>query len=132
MVGHGEAAGARAITSLGQFGPPAAEALVRALSSNRSEAVQLRLLCGLPALAQGLETPALCGLMTDLLIVRHCAVGPVRLAIGQLLADLRAVTEVRQGAVQGNQASAPAALGERGTRLHGGARQGRDEAKPTA
>jgi hypothetical protein len=105
---------------------------VRALSGSRSEAVQLRLLGGLAAIAQGLGTPDLCNLMTDLLIVRHRAAGPVRLAIGQLLADLRAVTEVRQGAAQGNQASAPAALGERGTRPHGEARQGRDEATPTA
>jgi hypothetical protein len=108
LVGGGGPAGVRAAASLGQFGPPAADALVRALSGSRSEAVQLRLLGGLAVLAQGLETPALCSLMTDLLIVRYRAAGPVRLAIGQLLADLRAVTEVRQGAAQGNQASSHA------------------------
>jgi hypothetical protein len=82
--------------------------------------------------AQSLGTPALCNLMTNLLIARQRAVGPVRLAIGQLLADLRAVSEVRWDAARGNQARTSAALGERGTRPHGGARQGRDEATPTA
>jgi hypothetical protein len=132
MVGHGEAAGGRAVASLRQFCPPATEALVRALSGSRSEAVQLRLLGGLAALAQGLGTPDLCNLMTDLLIVRHRAAGPVRLAVGQLLADLRAVTEVRQGAARGDQASAPALRTAPGPRPPEGTGAERDEATPTA
>jgi hypothetical protein len=130
LVGCGEAAGGRAAASLGQFGPPAADALVRALSGSRSEAVQLRLLGGLTALAQGLETPALCNLMTDLLIVRHRAAGPVRLATGQLLADLRAVTEVRWGTARGDQARAHALQTTPGPRPPEGAGAERDEASP--
>jgi hypothetical protein len=131
LVGGGGPAGVRATASLGQFGPPAAEALVRALSGSRSEAVQLRLLGGLAALTQGLETPALCGLMTDLLIVRHRAAGPVRLAIGQLLADLRAVTEVRWGAARGDQARTHALQTAPGPRPPKGIGAERDRAPPS-
>ena len=69
--------------------------------------------------------------MTDLLIVRHRAAGPVRLAIGQLLADLRAVTEVRQGAAQGNQASSHALQTAPDPRPPERARAERDKAPPT-
>jgi hypothetical protein len=76
-------------------------------------------------------TPALCDLMTDLLIVRHRAVGPVRLAIGQLLADLRAVSEVRWGAAQGDQARADALRTAPGPRPPKGTGAERDRAPPS-
>ena len=69
--------------------------------------------------------------MTDLLIVRHRAAGPVRLATGQLLADLRAVTEVRWGTARGDQARADARLTAPGPRPPERARAERDKAPPT-
>jgi hypothetical protein len=80
---------------------------------------------------QSLGTPARGDLIPDLLIVRHRAAGPGRLAIGQLLADLRAVSAVRWGEPPGGTKAVPLALQTApGPRPPEGAPAQRDEASP--